>query len=508
MQIFKEGNKKIVFRSMVQNNILLARASESNGFSLLELTAVVVVLGVLSSITIPRIGNIISSSRVDEAKALLNTAAADCLQKSRLNDDDKDLIDDTIISDTRMNPIGFKIDKSSNADKCSYFQLVPANDDDNIRFPIGFSVSDGVLNKFATPTSTDKGSIKSCETWAGVNCKQDESLKKLVAWKNQIAANKKTCEENYTKWLTADNTTPFQFQRWNPNAESGCPSRPPKDGSESYKTSTCTTNGCNRDVFGLDGEFVGFTKKDYDRALEEKYGKACREWVAVKEQAGFTNNTTRLEPETKVPECGAQEFWFFEGEDQGTKEKFMETACNAWVEKKASESPPYTNDPDPTSKPVKTTVCGDRELWFVDGIDYKNKAAFDARLLKKASEKCEADREKARQSGFEGKWGPKEGPGVCAEKSYICDKTIVDEFNYFRICGATPPPKCKEILSSVDEECVDYELNDYLARKCGPRPRDPVPDHCRQVGRGKPISAKGWDKTPQCATWAKCMKLY
>ena len=32
-------------------------------------------------------------------KRLLNTAAADCLQKSRLNDDDKDLIDDTIISD-------------------------------------------------------------------------------------------------------------------------------------------------------------------------------------------------------------------------------------------------------------------------------------------------------------------------------------------------------------------------------------------------------------------------
>ena len=183
----------------------------------------------------------------------------------------------------------------------------------------------------------------------------------------------------------------------------------------------------------------------------------------------------------------------------------METACNAWVEEKASESPPYTNDP--TSKPVKTTVCGDRELWFVDGIDYKNQAAFDARLLEKASEKCEADREEARKSGFEGKWGPKEGPGACMEESYICEKKIVDQFNYYKTCGSTPPSKCKKTLDSVDQECVDYELNDYLYKKCGPRPKDPAPKNCRKVGKGKPSSG-GWDKTPQCADWAKCMKLY
>ena len=137
------------------------------GFSLLELTVVVVVLGSLSSITLPRIGNFLAFADVDTAKALLNSAAADCLQNSRLNTDDKDLIDDAIISDTRMNPIGFKIDKSNNADKCSYFQLLPTDEDDNIRFPIGFSVSDGALSKFANPTSTDKGSIKSAKPGQG-----------------------------------------------------------------------------------------------------------------------------------------------------------------------------------------------------------------------------------------------------------------------------------------------------------------------------------------------------
>ena len=221
-----------------------------NGFTLLELIVVVTVLGILSSITLPRIGNIISSSKIDEAKALLNTAAADCLQKSRLNEADKDQIDDAIVSDARVNPIGFKIDKNNNADKCSYFQLLPTDEDDNIRFPIGFSVSDGTLSKFATPTSTNQGSISSCERWAGVNCKQDESLKRLINWKKDIAASKASCETNYTNWLTVNNTTPYKFQRWNPNAEEGCPSRPPRDGLDTYQSDpTSTPNGCNREVY-------------------------------------------------------------------------------------------------------------------------------------------------------------------------------------------------------------------------------------------------------------------
>ena len=41
--------------------------------------------------------------------------------------------------------------------------------------------------------------------------------------------------------------------------------------------------------------------------------------------------------------------------------------------------------------------------------------------MDKASEKCEADLEKARKSGFVGKWEPEEGggPGVCREENYI-----------------------------------------------------------------------------------------
>ena len=95
----------------------------------------------------------------------------------------------------------------------------------------------------------------------------------------------------------------------------------------------------------------------------------------------------------------------------------------------------------------------------------------------------------------------------CAEESYICDKTIVDEFNYFRTCGATPQLNAKN--TSKESECTDYELNDYLYKKCGARPRPGSPNNCRLVGMGKPVKALGgWNKTPKCAEWATCMKLY
>ena len=236
------------------------RLSDTSGFSLIELVTVLSILGSLTAISLVGItgtGGIlgaIKSAEIDEAKALLNKAAADCLQKGRIGRENKDIIDEEIISDIRINPIGFKINKTDKADKCSYFQLIPSDEDDEVRYPIGFSVIEGTLSKFATPTSSNEDSIKSCERWAGVNCKQDESLKKLVEWKNKIAAEKTKCEANYSNWLT--NTQPLQFKRWNPNADSGCPDRPPKDGSTSYRTDpNCTTNGCNRVVFGLDGKF-------------------------------------------------------------------------------------------------------------------------------------------------------------------------------------------------------------------------------------------------------------
>ena len=270
-------------KGFLSEGIFLSTSKHNKGFSLLELIAALAVVSALTTIATVGLngkGGIVGQikfANIDEAKALLNSAAADCLEKNRINKKDKDLIDEEIISDIRISPLGFKIDKEGKADKCSYFQLKPKDEDDYARYPIGFSVVDGTLTKFATPTSTDERSQSSCQRWAGINCKMDDGLIELVEWKREIERQKISCGERYNNWLTKLKTQPAQFERWNPNADSGCPGRPPKDGSTSYKTDpTCTPVGCNRTVWGLDGEFVGFTKEDYDRAIGknmEKYAQ-------------------------------------------------------------------------------------------------------------------------------------------------------------------------------------------------------------------------------------------
>lgn len=440
---------------MSRKEIRTNKRDNQCGFTILELIVSIGVISILAGISVPKLGSIITSSKIDEAKALLNTAAVDCLQQARQGTQE---INDDIISDKRVNPIGFKIDKTGTSD-CSYFQLIPNEEGDSIRFPMGFSVASGDLTKFANPTSTDTSSIKSCERWAGVNCKQDESLKELIRWKLKIKEAKSTCTENYSNWLK-NGTQPPKFKRWNSTAEQGCPSRPPKDGSTTYKTSsTCTPNGCNQTIYGFEGKFVGTEKDDYIKARDDKYGTICTEWEAQKAEEKYTNNPID-QPVTKSPECGTQAFWFFEGEDKGSPE----------------------------------------------GIRVE--------IDKIAGDKCVADREQARKDGFNGKWGPVKGPGECATEQYICNKTFVTEAKFFLECGseeeAEPPAKCKTVLKKVDNECLEYELTPFLQQKCGPRPmsQDTSVWLCRNPGKGKPPNnLGGWNKTPQCNAWATCMNL-
>lgn len=404
----------------------------ADGFSLLELVSVVVVLGILGSVTVPNVRKIIDYNNIDGAKAMLNSAAADCLQKSRINDSDKDLIDESLISDQQLNTIGFQVDKSNKADKCSYFQIIPTNDNDSIRFPIGFSVSEGDLSKFANPTSTENGSIRACESWAGINCKQDAGLKTLIEWKNSIAAAKSACEGDYNTWLTTKNTQPLEYKRWNPNADKGCPARPPKDGSTSYKSDpTCTTNGCNRTVFGLDGKFVGFTRNDYDRALEDKYGKACTEWVARQKLSGYTNNPQN-KPAT-LKECGSQKFWFYKGLDVGTQTEFNKRICSDNLEREKKTAG------------IRTVQGCGSELYH-----FSNNKIMDSEKDYKESE-CGVYKYKKASEGKDGKFTTTEKGATGCGDFWICKGEIFDtEAKYSEKCKKViKPESCPPLPSRI-----------------------------------------------------------
>jgi len=55
----------------------------SSGFTLVELIVVLAGLGILASLAIPNFLKYLEQAKIDQAKSLLNSAAAECLQMYR-----------------------------------------------------------------------------------------------------------------------------------------------------------------------------------------------------------------------------------------------------------------------------------------------------------------------------------------------------------------------------------------------------------------------------------------
>ena len=376
-------------------------------------------LAILTSLAVPNVLRSIAFGNIDEVKAALNSAAADCLQKNRFEADDKDELDPVILSDERLNTLGYKINPASN--QCSYAELIPIDSNDLIRYPIGFAIAKGRVTKLATPTSADSASIFSCKNWAGENCKNSACLKELVAYNNEISKAKQACETRYNNWIKSNGNGPFN--RWNPSADSQCASRCPKKVSP-----TCTPDGCNRKVYALDGTIVGYTEEDYKTALEAKYGRICTEKVERlrRQSPPFTNPD---ETPITFTECGTQTFWFYQGKEVASADEWRGKMCAAEVARNI----------DSVGVKQFTDYCGERKYYFCGGKDQLSQDNYDACLANNAEAKCLANREKARTSGYEGKYGPNEGPGRCGEVRWLCDGVVHESEETYK-AECVPPP--------------------------------------------------------------------
>jgi prepilin-type N-terminal cleavage/methylation domain-containing protein len=342
--------------------------NSGKGFTILELTAVLVILSALSSITIPNINKWIKLSRIDEAKGALNIAAANCLQRLRAG---KVLSNEEVVgtelSNEKLNTIGYKISNSKNI--CSDFQIEPSNSSENILYTFGFRINDdGDVTKTATPSSNDS-SLNSCKKWAGTNCgvsaAQQAEWDRLAA----LATAKKNCNDAFYVWL---NETP-------PDGGSGQNTRWDSD-----------SDSCTLETWAFEGNVVG-GETGYNSALERKLGQECSRKIKLQ-----------------------------------------------YTDTKAS------NPTDDSGNPSAITIeeCGAKEFWFVNGVDEGSKDAYLAKVAANKETKCINDREEVRQrSGkntYIGKYGPFDGPGKCGEVVWMCDgKQVTSEKAYKTetVCG-------------------------------------------------------------------------
>ena len=90
-----------------------------NGFSLVEIVIVESILSTLTAISVPNILKTINSNRINEAKILMDSLAAECLRDFRLGKDLSTTSPSTF-SEKKINALGFK--KSSNS-KCNNFSM-------------------------------------------------------------------------------------------------------------------------------------------------------------------------------------------------------------------------------------------------------------------------------------------------------------------------------------------------------------------------------------------------
>lgn len=254
-----------------------------NGYTFLEIVVVVAILSILAGISMPAFFNLIKSARIDQAKSVLNSAIAECLQNYRIDPTNGANSVVTTQGLATLDQAGYQVATGKNT--CGDFMLTPKDPNETYLFPIGFMVRGGKVTKLATPAS-DRSSEAACKSWG--TCGVPPELQAQWDALAKIEADKKVCEDKFWTWL-----------------------RLPSSGSSVRWDNT--TNTCTSVVWAFEGTQQP-DQAAYEAAIQRKYGEICVQKIAAEK--------TKSPPTTggpiQITECGPREFYFCLGDDKGS----------------------------------------------------------------------------------------------------------------------------------------------------------------------------------------------
>ena len=436
----------------------------------------------MSSLAIPNYMRYLDYAKVDEAKALLNSTAADCLQGLRRNSNRLDeAIDNNIISMTRLRNTGYVF--KDGADRvideeflptCRNVQITAFSEDDRQkRLPdLGFFLN----NQFSlTKTATNSGSETKfpADSWAGANTTDEKQLIDWLKLNESIAKEKSICDENKKNFIK--NVGNGRTRMWDPVKTSKCTTKPPKF----EDPETCTALGCTKDVWYIDGKICGYESTDMAECEAERDNEICN---AEKAKMASNKETTERIDGDQLNGCDSR-VWFFNGVNKNNVVEWKPLICERNINRIISETSTYKGNVELCDRsPIY--ICNGKELTGDDP-----EADYETCLDNNKNAKCTQalnDDAVSRENG-----GPYTSPTPsdmsepfgddCGETYWYCKGKIHRE----------PGSKGKY---DNDENC-----------KYVPPPTPPTADECG--GRPYPFCDKPRKyRDGRCIEFSKCMR--
>lgn len=205
------------------------------GFSLIELIVVIAGLAALGAIATPNVIRYVKEGQVDEAKALLNTAAAECGSKINVGANANEISPNSLKNRSLPGSYKYTGSKTASGDpSCVSLILEDEGEDVSRLTSLGINISANPLafEKFAEFKHPD--SELGCKSWSSTKCSEGGEIERLKAEAAAKAAEEqrlREIEERYQAWLqgpptgsghyTADGKDKWAFQGREVADESG-----------------------------------------------------------------------------------------------------------------------------------------------------------------------------------------------------------------------------------------------------------------------------------------------
>jgi len=172
-----------------------------SGYSLLELIVVIAGLGILASLAIPNFLKYLEQAKIDQAKSLLNSAAAECLQMYRSEGISALSKKPSILQREKL-PDGYSYREGQ--DKCQTVAIEDPSDPESQLVTLGFWIDDVTgapkVSKFSEYKHPD--TKYACEQWG--RCGEGANVQAIIEEQKRRAeeqARLAAIEERYNAWL-------------------------------------------------------------------------------------------------------------------------------------------------------------------------------------------------------------------------------------------------------------------------------------------------------------------